>query len=218
MERILPEEVKKDVETILTKLSGSVRMMLFVDENCDTCVLNERLYMEVVEASPKLQLSIHDLGEERGLAAKYGVDVAPTLVVTDEVGEKAVLFTGTPHGHEFSSLLDGMLAMSGSGTKLTGEIVKKIEAAGRTVTVQVFVSPTCPYCPMALKAAFPLAAATPKVRVQMIQATEFPEWAARKRVMGVPKLVVDDRIEIEGAVPTAKLVEAIASIRPAAKA
>jgi predicted DsbA family dithiol-disulfide isomerase len=46
-----------------------------------------------------------------------------------------------------------------------------------------------------------MAFASPQVTAAAIEATEFPDLARRYRVTGVPKTVVDDRIEILGALP-----------------
>lgn len=40
----------------------------------------------------------------------------------------------------------------------------------------------------------------------VIEATSFPDLAQRFQVTGVPKTVVDDRIEIMGALPEAEFV------------
>jgi hypothetical protein len=46
-----------------------------------------------------------------------------------------------------------------------------------------------------------MAVASPQVRADCIEATEFPELARRYRVMAVPKIVINDRVEFEGALP-----------------
>ena len=43
--------------------------------------------------------------------------------------------------------------------------------------------------------------ASPHVTASVIQATEFPDLTRRYRVTGVPKTVVDNRIEILGVQP-----------------
>ena len=40
----------------------------------------------------------------------------------------------------------------------------------------------------------------------VIEATSFPDLAQQYRVTGVPKTVVDDRVEIMGALPEAEFV------------
>ena len=54
-----------------------------------------------------------------------------------------------------------------------------------------------------------MAIASPKVRAECIEATEFPELAQRYQVMGVPKIVINDRVEFEGALPEPQFLEAV---------
>lgn len=49
--------------------------------------------------------------------------------------------------------------------------------------------------------ALEMAAASVNVTTYAIEATEFPDLARRYRVTGVPKTIVDDAVEILGAVP-----------------
>jgi predicted DsbA family dithiol-disulfide isomerase len=57
-----------------------------------------------------------------------------------------------------------------------------------------------------------MAFANPQITAYAIEATEFPDLARRYMVTGVPKTVVNDRIEIMGAVPQDDFVaQALAS-------
>jgi len=49
--------------------------------------------------------------------------------------------------------------------------------------------------------AFEMAVESPLVTAYAIEATEYPDLARKYRVTGVPKTVVDDTIEILGALP-----------------
>ena len=46
-----------------------------------------------------------------------------------------------------------------------------------------------------------MAIASPRVTAECIEATEFPELSQRYRVMAVPKIVINDKLEFEGAIP-----------------
>jgi predicted DsbA family dithiol-disulfide isomerase len=52
-----------------------------------------------------------------------------------------------------------------------------------------------------------MAFASPFITAVAVEATEFPDLARRYHVSGVPKTVVDDRIEILGAVPQDAFVD-----------
>lgn len=54
-----------------------------------------------------------------------------------------------------------------------------------------------------------MAIESPRVRADIIEATEFPDLVARYAVSGVPKTVLNDRLFIEGAVPEADLLAAV---------
>ncbi len=57
-----------------------------------------------------------------------------------------------------------------------------------------------------------MAVASDRVRATAIEATEFPEMSRSYRVMAVPKVVINDRVQFEGALPEpeflAKVLEA----------
>ena len=46
-----------------------------------------------------------------------------------------------------------------------------------------------------------MAIASTRVTAECIEATEFPELSQRYRVMAVPKIVINDAVEFEGAIP-----------------
>jgi alkyl hydroperoxide reductase subunit AhpF len=54
-----------------------------------------------------------------------------------------------------------------------------------------------------------MAIASPRITAQCIEANEFPELSQRYRVMAVPKIVINDRVEFEGAIPEANFVGAV---------
>jgi len=54
-----------------------------------------------------------------------------------------------------------------------------------------------------------MAIASPRVTAQCIEANEFPELSQRYRVMAVPKVVINDKVEFEGAVPERDFLDAV---------
>lgn len=47
------------------------------------------------------------------------------------------------------------------------------------------------------------------IRGDCVEANEFPDLAQRYMVMAVPKIVVNDRVSFEGALPEAQFVDAV---------
>ena len=52
-----------------------------------------------------------------------------------------------------------------------------------------------------------MAFASPNITAYAVEATEFPDLARRYRVAGVPKTVVNETVEILGALPQEAFVE-----------
>jgi len=54
-----------------------------------------------------------------------------------------------------------------------------------------------------------MAIASPRITAECIEATEFPELSQRYRVMAVPKIVINDTVEFEGALPEREFLGAV---------
>ena len=54
-----------------------------------------------------------------------------------------------------------------------------------------------------------MAIASPRVRAECIEANEFPELSQRYQVMAVPKVVINDRVGFEGALPESQFLDAV---------
>ena len=54
-----------------------------------------------------------------------------------------------------------------------------------------------------------MAVASDHVRAIAIEATEFPELSRAYRVMAVPKIVINERVEFEGALPEPQFLAAV---------
>jgi glutaredoxin len=74
------------------------------------------------------------------------------------------------------------------------------------VHFQVFVTPTCPYCPRAVRLAHQLALESDVIRGDMVEAIEFPHLSVKYQVQGVPRTVINETVHIEGAVPEPMLM------------
>lgn len=156
---------------------------------------------ELSEISPLIEAEVHDFERESELAEQYGVDKVPAIIVTDGNGRRNIRFFGIPAGLEFTTLIEDILMVSQGRTNLSDDVRAKIKAIDKPVHIQVFVTPTCPYCPRAVLTAHQFAMENPNIVADMVEATEFPELAERYGVFAVPKVVINDAVSFEGALP-----------------
>lgn len=210
---LLNEEIRREVAKFLEGLPNPVRLVMFTQEfECDYCQETRQLVEELAEVSDRIVAEIYDFQADRAKAEELGIDKIPAIAV---IGEKdyGVRFYGIPSGYEFTSLLYAIRYVSEGKTELSDATLKVLEGLTQPVHIQVFVTPTCPYCPQAVTLAHQMAVASPLVRADMVEATEFPHLAYKYHVMGVPRTVINEKVHIEGAVPesymVAKLQEAV---------
>jgi glutaredoxin len=90
--------------------------------------------------------------------------------------------------------------MSRGGTQLSQASKNFLQTLTKRIHIQVFVTPTCPYCPRAIRLAHQMAMESKLVSADMIEAIEFSHLAKKYQVSGVPKSVINEIVEIEGAV------------------
>ncbi len=210
-------------EEFFSKLTEPVKIIGFTGKkNCQYCDQLKQLVEEISELTDKLTYEFFDFDTEEGkeMAEKYRIDRAPAVTITKDGEDMGVRFFGLPAGHEFGAFLEDIVDVSRSETDLMQESRKSVASIEDTVRILVFVTPTCPYCPLAVRMAHKFAIESKKagsgnVLGDMVEAIEYPEWADQYKVMAVPKIVIqvngEDRVEFEGAYPEKMFVEKLMS-------
>jgi len=139
--------------------------------------------------------------------AELGIARIPAIAILGAEKDHGIRFCGMPTGYEFGLLIDTILDVSSGATALSEETRTAIAGLPRPVHLQVFSTPTCPYCPRAARLAFQFAMASDKITADAVEVTGFPELAQRYRVSSVPKTVVADSLEFVGALPESNLLQ-----------
>jgi glutaredoxin-like protein len=194
--QLLNDDIKKQVREVFAQLKNPVQVLFFGNsDNCLYCDDALALVQEVVELSGKLSLAVYDLHDDAAIAAQYKVDKTPGLVLAGLDGEQildfGIRYAGIPSGHEFSSLIHDLVLVSGRDSGLSAKTREFLKKLDKPVHLQVFVTPTCPYCPRAVVLAHQMALESPMVEAEMIEATEFPELSNRFKVSGVPQTTIN---------------------------
>lgn len=207
---------KEDREVLINRfakeLTAPVKMVYFTkaasklvvpggDSNgCEYCEDTRGLLEEVASMSGNIALEVHDFATEGELAAQYGVEKVPATVIVGAARGK-VRFFGIPSGYEFTSLIEGIVDISKGTTDLSDATRESLASLTEDVHIQVFVTPSCPYCPSAARMAQKMAIENEHIIADTVEATEFPQMSQKYRVQGVPKIVVNETTQFVGALP-----------------
>jgi len=199
---MIPEEQKQHVKEELEKnLQGSVRLIVFTQETeCQFCKQTRELAEEVATLTDKIIVEVYDFVKDNEKAKEYGIDKVPAIAI---VGNKnyGIRIYGLPYGYEFNAFIETIISVSKGTTDLSEETKQKLKSVDKPVHIQVFVTLTCPFCPMVTSLAHKFAIENDLIRADMIEAAEFPHLAQKYNVMGVPKVVINEQIEFVGALP-----------------
>ncbi len=205
----LTDKDKQYIENLFENLSDDVKLIMFTQEiECQYCRETRQLLEEVAELSDKIDLAVYNFQVDKEIAEKYKIDKIPATVIEGKK-DYGIRYYGIPSGYEFSSLLEDIVDVSKNESGLTEDSKQMLAKIKEPLHLQVFVTPTCPYCPRAVRLAHKLAMENDHITADMVEATEFPHLSMKYNVSGVPRTVIGEDYPIEGAVPEITLVEKV---------
>ncbi|MGC8557375.1 MAG: protein disulfide oxidoreductase [Nitrososphaeria archaeon] len=199
---LISDEDKNTLKDVFAKkLGGNIKLIAFTKKNdCEYCNEVIELVKEVSSLDQRINYEIYDFDEATEKKREYSVEMAPAIVISGTKISK-VHFYGLPAGYEFSAFIDDMIDVSKNSTRLAPSTVTKLNSVDRDVKIQVFVTPSCPYCPRAVRMAHQFAMVNDHIDGSMVEALEFEELANEYGVMSVPHIVINGSYTFIGAVP-----------------
>ena len=210
---LLNDQVKQQVREALADMIAPVKLVVFTQGNgaleCEMCAETRQLVEEVASLSGRINVEIRDFISDADLAETYPVEKIPAIVVLrdgDQPADYGIRLYGIPSGYEFSTLIEDLRMVSRGEHGLSQATLKELERLLAPVHIQVYITPTCPYCPRAVLLAHKLAMASPLITADMVESMEFPHLVNKDEGYGGPRTVINDVGHVECAVPHANLV------------
>jgi glutaredoxin-like protein len=213
---------KKDADFLRQEFENNlvnpVKLVMFTQSmECQFCSETRQIVEEIAALSDSVTAEIFDFVADKATAELYGIDKIPAIaIVRVEDGKEkdfGLRFFGIPSGYEFTSIIEDIMDVSKGDSGLQPKSKETVADITEPVHFQVFVTPTCPYCPQAVRLAHKFAIESDFITADMVEAIEFPHLANKFSVYGVPRTVINEKVHQEGAVPEplmlAKLLEAI---------
>jgi glutaredoxin-like protein len=199
---LIPDDKKELLKNdFKEKLVDPVKIVMFTQEiECRFCSDTRQLVQDIATLSDKVTVEVYDFMADGAKAKEYGIDKIPALAI---VGAKdyGVRIYGIPYGYELQTLIEAIVNVSkGRGkTDLSDKTKQILSEVKAPVHIQVFVTLTCPHCPAAAAVAHELAIESDMVKADVIETSEFPDLAMKYNVIGVPKIVINEKVEFVGA-------------------
>jgi glutaredoxin-like protein len=213
---LLSAEEQSEIRKLFEQLAGEVKLTYFTQresplyipgQDCGTCKDTRMLLEEVTALSDKLHLEVHEFVADSDIARQHGIQRIPALVISSDTVKGKVRYFGMPSGYEFPVLLGALVDASCGKTSLSAETETALQNVSSDVHIQVFVTPTCPYCAPLARLAHRMAIENSHIVADVVEVTEFPPLVQQYAVRGVPKTVINDTVEFVGALPEQQFVE-----------
>lgn len=213
---MLEEKIKEQVREMFKELKDPVKLIVFTQDSsitlpgreCETCKDNRLLMEEVAGLSDKISIEVYDFMKDKSKVEEYNIDKIPATVVQADK-DAGIRIYGLPAGYEFPTLLSAIKTVSTADAGLSDRSKDKIGTLTKPVHIQVFVTLTCPYCASAASMAHRLAIQSDLIKGDVVNAQEFPLVGQRYNVLAVPKVVVNETIHFEGALPEDGFVDKV---------
>lgn len=213
---MLDDKIKDQVREMFKDLKEPVKLIVFTQDSlitvpgleCETCRDNRQLMEEVAGLSDKITLEVHDFAADKQKVAEYAIDKIPATVVQGDK-DRGIRIYGLPAGYEFPTLLSAIKTVSAADAGLSARSKEKIGTLTKPVHIQVFVTLTCPYCASAASMAHRLALESDLIKADVVNAQEFPQLGQRYNVFAVPKVVMNETVQFEGALPEDGFVDKV---------
>jgi glutaredoxin-like protein len=196
----IPEDKKnliiKDFEK---RIKNPIKIIMFTQEfECKFCSDTRKLVEEIGALNDKISVQVYDFVENSDKAKEYKINKIPALAIIGKQDYGVRVF-GIPYGYELATLIEAIVNVSKGTTDLSSKTKTILSEVKKPVHIQVFVSLTCPHCPVAAAVAHKLAIESDLVRADVIDSAEFPQLTQKYAVMGVPKIIINEKIEFVGA-------------------
>jgi len=197
---LIPDDKKELLRNdFKEKLVDPVKIVMFTQEfECRFCSDTRNLVQDMATLSDKITAQVYDFSRDASIAKEYGIDKIPAIAI---IGKKdyGVRIYGVPYGYELQTLIEGIINVSKGTTDLSDNTKSILKEVKSPVHIKVFVTLTCPHCPVAASVAHKLAIESDMVKADVIESSEFPDLAMKYNVVGVPKIVINEKIEFVGA-------------------
>jgi glutaredoxin-like protein len=207
--RVLEEKEKRLVFELFKNLANPVKLINFTQElECQFCRETRKLLKEVSELSDKVSLEVYNFQLDKEKVSQYGVDKIPATVIEGDK-DYGIRYYGMITGYEFATLLQDIVDVSKRESGLSQNTKEHLKKFDQKIHLQVFTTPTCPYCARAASLAHKFAMESDFLTADVIEAIEFPHLVNKYGVLGVPKTIINEQTSIEGSLPEDKFLSEI---------
>lgn len=175
---------------------------------CAHCDDIQAMLEDLAAVSTRVALTVHDVEADVELAGKLGVDKIPAIVIRGQTN-RAVRYFGSPSQKQFPVFIETLLTASSGATELEAETLRLLRKLRTDVSVRVLVTPNCTFSPAMAFNALRFGLQSTRVKVDVIDVTQFPALLQQIGIPAVPLTIVNDAYATPGVLAESDMAQAI---------
>jgi thioredoxin reductase (NADPH) len=213
-QEVIPDDIKQAIkETLQETLKEDVVIEVFTERGKNDQFNESALALAraLAPLSEKLKVTFHTIGDEQSV--KRNVTRSPSILIAPD--KYRIRFTGAPMGEEGRSFLTAIIMASTGRSLLSEPSIRQIaEQLHEKRDIQVFVSPTCPYCPQQVLSAFSAAMAKPDlVSAEAVEIYENRDLAESLGSLAVPQTFMNTTFTGAGLQPEPLFLQSLLTLK-----
>lgn len=207
---MLPDETKKALSETFRQLKNVVEIEVYLSKESNQYnKATAMLITGIADLTDKINGRFFTLESDE--ARNKGITRSPTILISPD--RFKISYVGAPVGEEGRTLIMAIIFASNNGTLLSEQSLKRLSDLKEPRHIQVFVSPTCPYCPQHALVAISAAIALPElITVEVIEMYENKDYMDKYHIITVPYTVINEVMIGAGVRPPELFVEEILSL------
>lgn len=209
---IITDEIRKLMQEHLRSMQDELIIEVFTQAGTNDHYNGAtiELIRTLAELSPKIHVAYFTLDDEQ--AGKRRVVRTPTVLLAPD--HYAIRFTGAPLGEEGRSFLMALLMISTQNVMIKPKSVERLALLTKSRQIEIFVSPTCPYCPQQVMYGISAAIARPDlISVETIEIFEHQDIAGKRGVVSVPQTFMQGVLVARGGEPEEFFIESLFTLK-----
>jgi alkyl hydroperoxide reductase subunit F len=179
---MLDTNLKTQLQAYLGKLQRPIRLIASLDASAGAAEMKE-LLLEIAELSDLVSF------DETGTDARK-----PSFVIAREGETTGVRFAAIPLGHEFTSLVLGLLWTGGHPPKVEAAVIDQIKGLEGDFNFEMYMSLSCHNCPDVVQALTLMSILNPAVKATVIDGGLYQAEVDERQILAVPMVFLNGEL------------------------
>ncbi len=190
------ESLKAQLKAYLDRVIRSIHIHASVDESHKSREMLDLLENIVLLSGKKVVLEVHRDDDKR----------KPSFGLSTPGESISIRFAGLPMGHEFASLVLGLLQVGGHPPKVADDLIERVRNLDGHYRFETYFSVSCQSCPDVVQALNMAAVLNPQIEHVAIDGALFQDEVEARQIMSVPTVYLNGELFGQGRMTLEQIV------------